>query len=119
LTQSYSGGKIKGIVLAVDKQRSNGRVARETEESRTSVILGLAFTAGLGFVLMAISLGVGVIQGNAADSGSIGLLFAAGVALFIIGLVGWFAVAQPQKHFDDINVPLYTGHHDESHQGHE
>jgi hypothetical protein len=79
------------------------------------VILGLALVAGLGFILMMIALGIGVIQGSAANSNAIGLLFASGLALFILGLVGWFATARPDKHFDDINVPQYTGHHEEPH----
>lgn len=79
------------------------------------VILGLALVAGLGFILMMIALGLGVIGGSNADSSAIGLLFATGLALLLFGAVGWFATARPDRHFDDINVPKYTGHHDEHH----
>jgi hypothetical protein len=78
------------------------------------VIFWMSLLAGLGFILMMIALGVGVIQTN-ADTRGIGLLFISGTALFILGLVGWFASARPDQHFDDINVPQYTGHHEEHH----
>lgn len=71
----------------------------------------LAMVAGLGVVLMMVALGIGVVQGSGADGSTIGMLFAAGLILFILGAVGWFAVVQPQKHFDDITVPMDTGHH--------
>ena len=64
---------------------------------------------------MMIALGIGVIQGTAADGNAIGLFFAGGLVLFILGAGGWFAVVQPQKHFDDISQPMDTGHHAEEH----
>ncbi len=91
------------------------RVLEKINAMSNPVILGLALVAGLGFILMMIALGVGVIQGDAADGNAIGLLFAASLALFILGAVGWFTTARPDKHFDDINVPQYTGHHEEHH----
>jgi hypothetical protein len=91
------------------------RVLEKINASGNPVILGLALIAGLGFILMMFALGIGVIQGSAADSNAIGLFFAVGLALFVIGAVGWFATARPDKHFDDINVPQYSGHHDEPH----
>lgn len=90
-----------------------------TGKQFTRASLGLSFVAGVGFVAMMIALGIGMIQGAAADSGTIGLLFAGGLVLFIVGAAGWFAVEQPHKHFDDINVPHYHGHHDEHHDIHE
>ena len=87
-------------------------MANETKPPQTPVTLGLSFTAGIGFIAMATALGVGVVQGNTADGNAIGLLFVAGLALFILGFVGWLMVFQPYKRFDDINVPQYTGHHD-------
>ncbi len=86
----------------------------EMYKPRNKVSWALSFVTGLGFVLMAIALAMGVIQGENADSNTIGLLFIVGVALFIGGLVAWFAMVQPHKHFDDINHPEYTGHHDEA-----
>lgn len=94
------------------------RVLEKLNAIGNPVIWGLAFVAGLGFILMMITLGVGVIQGSAADSNTVGLLFTAGLALFILGVVGWFATARPDRHFDDINVPQYTGHHDDTHAAH-
>jgi hypothetical protein len=67
--------------------------------------------AGLGVTLMIIALAVGVIQGSAADTNAVGLLFAGGLVLFILGAGSWFAIVQPQKHFDDINQPAEADHH--------
>lgn len=94
------------------------RVLEKINALGNPVILGLALVAGLGFILMMIALGTGVIQGSTADNNAIGLFFAVGLALFILGAVGWFATARPDKHFDDINVPQYTGHHEEHHDAH-
>ncbi len=74
----------------------------------------LAFTAGLGLTLMAVALALGAIQGSTADSGAIGLTFAVGLVLFVLGFAGWIGIVQPHKHFDDINIPQDTGHHAES-----
>lgn len=75
----------------------------------------LALTAGLGLVLMMLALGIGVVQGGAADSTVVGLTFAGGLGLLVIGIAGWLAAVQPFRSFDDINVPKYTGHHEEHH----
>jgi hypothetical protein len=91
------------------------RVLEKINAMGNPVILGLALVAGVGFILMMTALAVGVIGGSTADTGAIGLLFAAGLALFLLGAVGWFTTARPDKHFDDINVPQYTGHHAEEH----
>ena len=85
-----------------------------TENQSQAVSLALAFCGGVGITMMMIAAGIGVVQGTAADSSAIGLAFIAGLALLIVGVVAWFAVVQPQKHFDDINVPQYHGH-DEHH----
>jgi hypothetical protein len=71
---------------------------------------GLALSAGTGLTLMMIALGIGMIQGEAADGALIGLFFVIGLALFLFGTIGWVAAMQPHKNFDDINVPHYTGH---------
>jgi hypothetical protein len=91
------------------------RVLEKINAMGNPAILGLAVLAGLGFILMMIALGMGVIGGADADSSAVGLLFAVGLALFILGAVGWFATARPDRHFDDINVPQYTGHHEGDH----
>lgn len=90
-------------------------MATETVRKFTPLTMGLSMIAGLGLILMLIALSIGVIEGAEADSTAVGLLFAGGVGLMIVGIGAWFAVVQPQKHFDDINVPLYSGHHHEEH----
>jgi len=69
----------------------------------------LSLTAGAGLILMMLALGIGVVQGSAADSTVVGVTFAAGIGLLVIGIIGWFAVVQPSRHFDDINevLPLF------------
>lgn len=59
---------------------------------------------------MLLSIASGVISGASADTNTLGLVFLTGLALFIVGLVAWYAVAQPPAHFDDINQPQYFGH---------
>jgi hypothetical protein len=90
-----------------------------TQNSLTRLNVALAMVAGAGFILMTLVLGTGVIQGKEADGSTLGLLFAVGLALFVSGLIGWLAVAQPYKHFDDINVPKDTGHHGGHAESHE
>ena len=67
--------------------------------------------AGLGVTLIVLALGIGVVQGSAADSSTVGITFISGIGLFILGAVGWFGLTQPQRHFDDINQPLDDGSH--------
>jgi hypothetical protein len=87
-----------------------------TQPSR-SVLVGLAFVAGIGLTLMVIAAGIGVIGGPAAESPTLSLLFIIGTAMLATGIIVWFAVVRPDTHFDDINVPMYHGHH-ESHDDH-
>ncbi|MCB9453436.1 MAG: hypothetical protein H6672_18550 [Anaerolineaceae bacterium] len=91
------------------------RTSEKISTNHHPMVLVVSLVAGLGFILMTLSLGVGVIQGSAADANTIGLVFAGGLLLLILGSVSWFAIVQPHKHFDDINVPQYTGHHHEEH----
>lgn len=91
------------------------RTSEKISTNHHPIVLVVSLVAGLGFILMATSLGVGVIQGSSADANAIGLLFAAGLLLLILGGAGWLAIVQPYKHFDDINEPQYTGHHHEEH----
>lgn len=74
-------------------------------------ILTVSLVAGAGVVVAILALAVGVVQGSAADSGLIGLLFAAGVLLFVLGAGAWIGIAQPHRHFDDISQPMDDGHH--------
>lgn len=79
--------------------------------------LGLSFVAGAGVILMILALGFGVTEGAAANGTSLTITFVGGLMLLILGVVGWYVVVQPQKHFDDINVAQYTGHaHEEHHE---
>ncbi len=81
------------------------------QPSQTQILL-LALTAGAGLILMMLALAIGVVQGEAADASTIGLTFAGGLALLVLGIGGWLALVKPFQHFDDINEPHYTGHHD-------
>ena len=70
----------------------------------------LAFLAGLGLTLMVVSAALGVI--GSAGGTSLGVLFAAGTAIFVSGIIAWFASKRPDTQFDDINEPRYHGHDD-------
>ncbi|RMG88260.1 MAG: hypothetical protein D6712_03955 [Chloroflexi bacterium] len=83
----------------------------ESNQPSRGVILALAFTSGIGFVIMMLAFAAGVI--GAMDENSFGLWLLFGFILFVGGIGGWFGVVQPHKHFDDINVPMYHGHHEE------
>ena len=89
--------------------------AADTPQPSQTQILLLALAAGAGLILMMLALAIGVVQGEAADASSIGLTFAGGLALLALGIAGWLALVQPFKHFDDINEPHFTGHHDAAH----
>ncbi|MEZ4666809.1 MAG: hypothetical protein R3E39_02615 [Anaerolineae bacterium] len=86
------------------------RVSNKISWNHSPAVLGMSMIAGLGVILVVTALAVGVIQGTSADGNAIGLLFAVGVGLFVFGAGGWYALTQPQRHFDDINVPLDDGH---------
>lgn len=87
----------------------------DTHTHKNPITVGLSFCAGIGITLMILVATIGVIQGEGADESLLGILFALGTGMFITGIIAWFAVVQPQKHFDDINVPQYEGHHEEHH----
>lgn len=82
-------------------------------EDNKPLPLGLAFITGIGLTLMVISAAIGVVSGDAVDAGALSLLFALGAAALIAGILAWFLVVRPDTHFDDINEPMYHGHHDE------
>lgn len=86
-----------------------------TNQPSRSLLVGLAFIAGLGLTLMIVAGGLGVVGGAAADSASLGLLFILGVAMLASGIIAWFAVVRPDTRFDNINVPMYHGH--DHHEG--
>jgi hypothetical protein len=99
---------------AID-DRSNNSVNIRTKHTNNMLTFGLALAAGIGLILMMLALAVGVIQGETADANALGLLIVGGLILFIAGVAGWIGVVQPQRHFDDINIPKYTGHHGHEH----
>lgn len=80
------------------------------KQTGNPLTFGLSMIAGTGVTLMIIAGGVGVLQGDDANTGAIGVLFAAGLLLLIAGSIAWFGVVQPHKHFDDINQPLEDDH---------
>ncbi len=83
------------------------------DSGNNSLTLGFSFLAGTGMVLMMTAAGIGVIQGIEANDEIIGFLFVVGAAAFVVGLVTWMGIVQPWASFDDINEPLYHGHHHE------
>ncbi len=85
----------------------------ETYDPKSPLMVGLAVVGGLGLTLMSVALGVGVIQGAAATSNLISGTFWVGLIMLVGATIGWFGVAQPYKHFDDINEPHYHGHHED------
>lgn len=91
------------------------KVSEKISTNHSPIVWGVSLVAGLGVTLMIVALGVGVIGGSTADSNSIGLLFVAGLILFILGAGAWFGVVQPQKSFDDINQPAEDEHHGHNH----
>lgn len=90
---------------------------QQHDPTRNPQTFGLALTAGVGLVIMIIAAGFGVLQAD-ANTSVIAVTFVGGLLLLIFGIVGWLVVAKPFAHFDDINVPQYTGHHDEHHDAH-
>jgi hypothetical protein len=90
-------------------------VATETNSTSHSLVVGLAFIAGAGLILMVTVAAVGAIQGDAADPNALGVLFALGVILLVGGIGAWLGVVRPFAHFDDINQPAPDEHHPETH----
>lgn len=87
---------------------------QNTSENNTAsneTALGiLAMLGGFGITVMVVAAGVGVVWEN-ADSGLIGLFVMAGLGLLVAAIAGWVIVVRPHENFDDINEPMYHGHH--------
>ena len=79
------------------------------------LLFGLSLLAGAGLITMILSLAYGVIAGADANINSIGSFFVLGLVLLITGVLGWVAVVRPFENFDDINIPMDTGHGHEEH----
>jgi hypothetical protein len=88
-------------------------VKYNNKQTSNPLTFGLALTAGIGLIVMIIALGIGVVQGEAADSRAIGFAVITGFTLLVVGLVGWLVIVRPFDHFDDINVPKDMGGHGE------
>lgn len=82
-------------------------------QSQNSITLGFSLLAGLGVTLMMVGAAWGVIEGESADSTTIGLLIIAGALMFISGAGVWMGYTRPWETFDDISQPMYHGHHHE------
>ena len=90
------------------------KVSEKISTNHSPIVWWVSLVAGLGMTLMIVALSMGVTQGTSADTNSVGMWFAAGLVLFILGVGAWFAVVQPQKHFDDIDKPAEDEHHGHS-----
>jgi len=88
-------------------------VKYNNKQTSNPLSFGLALTAGIGVIVMILALGIGVLQGETADSHVIGFTLVAGFTLLVVGFIGWMVVMRPFEHFDDINVPKDTGGHGE------
>ena len=100
---------IKGISVS-----TNPSVETPTPAANTNLVAGLAMTGGLGILLIIIGFMAGVFDPN-MNSGIIGLTVLAGILFLVGAIVTWAAVVRPFDHFDDINVPQYTGHAHDAH----
>lgn len=85
------------------------------DTGNNNVTLGFALLGGLGITLMIIGASIGVIGKENADNTLVGLFILSGFLMLTTGIGAWLAVVRPWEHFDDINQPLYHGHHHEEH----
>lgn len=87
---------------------------KEQPQVSENVLVGISMIGGLGITMAMVAVGVGVVLPD-APSDIIGLTVALGVGLLITAIAGWTIVVRPHEHFDDINEPLYHGHHHDEH----
>jgi len=80
------------------------------QEISESLLVGLSMLGGLGITMMVVAAGIGVVVSD-VDSGLIGLTVLVGAALLVAAIGGWVIAVRPYENFDDINVPMDTGHH--------
>jgi ABC-type nickel/cobalt efflux system permease component RcnA len=85
------------------------------DTGNNALTLGFSFAAGLGLILIISGLAYGVTGGSNVNDDAVVLMLAAGAAFLILGLGAWLSIMQPWTRFDDINVPMNTGHHNEPH----
>ena len=84
-------------------------------QSNQHIVITLAMVGGLGFTLIVLALGIGVVQGEVANNQIINGLFFGGILLMIASTIAWTSIVQPHRHFDDINQPLELDTHHEDH----
>lgn len=85
---------------------------QETKQPSQSVLTGLSMAGGAGITLAVVALAIGVVIPD-VDPGIIGGLLLIGLLAVGASIAAWTAIVQPFRNFDDINVPLDTGHHDD------
>ena len=93
------------------------KTSERISSDHSPIVLGVSLVARFGLTLMIIVLGVGAVQGAAANTGAITIGFLLGLVIFVLGVIGWFIKVQPQRHFDDINQPA-PDDHGHSHDAH-
>lgn len=86
----------------------------EQTDNKATVLTILSMIGGLGITTMVVAAGIGVVWEN-ADSGLIGMFVMGGLALLVASIGGWVIVERPHENFDDINQPMYHGHHHDDH----
>lgn len=89
---------------------SDTQEPQETQQPNEGLLTGLSMIGGIGITLIVVALAYGVVI-ETADSGLIGMLVLGGFGALVIAIGGWVAVTQPHRNFDDINQPMYHGHH--------
>ena len=89
---------------------------QENEQQPVSenTLIGISMIGGLGITLAIVAVAIGVVLPD-APSDIIGLTVAVGFGLLITSIAGWALVVRPHENFDDINVPMYHGHHHDDH----
>jgi predicted flap endonuclease-1-like 5' DNA nuclease len=68
----------------------------------------VAAVAGLGILFAMVA---GILIGFGDDSDAVNTLFLVGLGLVVLGVAGWLAVLRPWEQYDDLQTPLYKGHH--------
>lgn len=96
----------------------NNSTQQERPPVSSTTLTWFSMIGGAGLLLILVALGAGVIMPD-ADSSLVGLGVMAGFGFLALGIGAWFIAVQPQRHFDDINVPKYHGHHHDEHEEHE
>jgi hypothetical protein len=93
------------------------KTSERISNDHSPIVLAVSLVAGFGLTLMIVVLGIGAVQGGAADTGAITVGFLLGLVIFALGVIAWFVKVQPQRHFDDINQPA-PDDHGHSHDDH-